>query len=471
MNGRLAKKEKRSMRIPWSAIALSFAFIFNPNISIVDPLPDFFGYIILSLSLVKLSFICEGLTDARRAFERMILIDGAKILALLWVFGIDAASERNSSLLLWSFVFGCLEIGFLAPALVKLFDGLSELGNFHKNTAIHGSDKPGGHSYTDKLKLFSVFFVVFKAVMALLPELADLTNASYDETTAFVNIYRYIAVMRGFCFVPVLIVGVVWLVKSVKYFARIRSDKILCESVEKLYTEKILPKDGIFTIRNVKVATWFFVASSILSIDFKLDGVNLFPDILVIAFMIPALAYFCKTTNLNIKAPIAFMSVYGVSVILSDLLEAYFLSKYTYNAIEKSDAAFLTYCIYVGSVVLKSVIFVCLLAVIFKEIRCVVEAHTGYVRGREIDSDGEKARILELHNELGRGFGRVIDVAIVFVLSDVLCSLYGAFYAFMDKNMGWFTIVNIACAIIFISATVRAVSDLREAVQTKYMLE
>jgi hypothetical protein len=165
------------------------------------------------------------------------------------------------------------------------------------------------------------------------------------------------------------------------------------------------------------------------------------------------------------------MSVYGVSVILSDLLEAYFLSKYTYNAIEKSDAAFLTYCIYVGSVVLKSVIFVCLLAVIFKEIRCVVEAHTGYVRGREIDSDGEKARILELHNELGRGFGRVIDVAIVFVLSDVLCSLYGAFYAFMDKNMGWFTIVNIACAIIFISATVRAVSDLREAVQTKYMLE
>ena len=89
------KKSKREAQIPWIAFSVAFLFIFNPNISIVDLLPDFFGYIILSVSLVKLSMISEGLVEARKAFERMIIIDGAKLLALIWVFGIDVSSARS----------------------------------------------------------------------------------------------------------------------------------------------------------------------------------------------------------------------------------------------------------------------------------------------------------------------------------------------------------------------------------------
>ncbi|MBP3370424.1 MAG: hypothetical protein J6L85_06700 [Clostridia bacterium] len=473
MNGSssLAKKEKYAARIPWGAIALSFVFFFNPNVSIVDPLPDFIGHIILSLSLVKLSLVCEGLTDARRAFERMILIDGAKLLALLWVFGIEATSERNSSLMLWSFVFGFLEIAFLAPAFVKLFDGFTELGNFHKNTAIHGSSKPGGHSYTDKLKKLSVFLVVFKAVMAFLPELADLTNASYDETSAFIGIYRYIGIMRALCFVPVLAVGIVWLAKALRYVSRIKADKILCESVENTYREKILPKDGIFTVRHVKIATWFFVVAAVLTIDFELDGVNIFPDILVLGFVILSFVYFCKSTKLSFKLPTVMMALYGVSAVLADLADTYYHGRYTYSSMETSSEVFMIYVFYVVAVALKGAIFVGLLAVIFLQLRRVIEGHTGYVRGKEIHSDGEEARILEIHNELSKNFIRVLDVAIVYVLSDILCALYGAFYAFANRNMGWFSIINVACAILFIGMSVRAVSDLREAVQTKYMLE
>ena len=155
------KKSKREAQIPWIAFSVAFLFIFNPNISIVDLLPDFFGYIILSVSLVKLSMISEGLVEARKAFERMIIIDGAKLLALIWVFGIDVSSARSSSLLLFSFVFGVFEIIFLAPAFIKLFEGFGELGNFHVNTSIHGSKKNGGKSYTEKIRNFSVFFVHF----------------------------------------------------------------------------------------------------------------------------------------------------------------------------------------------------------------------------------------------------------------------------------------------------------------------
>ena len=81
--------------------------------------------------------------------------------------------------------------------------------------------RSGGVSYTDKLKTFSLFFVVLKAVMCVLPELAALGNTSYDEGSAFFNLYRYIGVMRGLCFIPVLAVGVVWLAFTVRYFINI----------------------------------------------------------------------------------------------------------------------------------------------------------------------------------------------------------------------------------------------------------
>ena len=307
--------------------------------------------------------------------------------------------------------------------------------------------------------------------MVVLPELTNLTTTSYNEHSLFFGMYRYIGVLRGICFVPVLIVGIVWLCKIISYFNRIRKDKVFCESVSGSYAQKVLPKQGIFTIRNVKVATWFFVAAAVLTIDFKLDDKNIFPDIFVALLMIPALIYFCKSTKISAKGSYIFIGLYGLSSVLTSLAGAYFDANYTYNTIEKSQEAFVVYLVYVGLVALSSILFISMLAVIFKQIRKVVEDHTGYVLGREIHSEGERARTAELQGELNKNFVRVIDFAIVYVLSDILCSLYGAFYAFMDKNMGWFSVINIACAIIFISVSVRAVGELREVVQTKYMLE
>ena len=466
------KRSAQSARIPWSAIAFAFVFMFNPYISIVDPLPDFIGYIILSTSLVKLSMLSEGIAEARRAFERMILIDGAKFLALIWVFGIDAASERNSSLLLWSFVFGLLEVAFLAPSFAKLFDGFGELGNFHVNFAIHGSKYINGKSHTEKMKSLSVFFVVFRAVMTLLPELSALGSTSAIENSNVIDLYRYIGVMRGFCFIPTLAVGICWLVRGIRYVSRIRRDTEFCESVSGAYREKIIPKEGIFVIRNVKSATWLFLAAMVLTIDIKLDDVNILPDILVLAALVPAYIYLSKSTKVNKTSLIVTAALYAVTSVLTVFTEIYYEEKYiTYNAMARSSEALGGYLIYVCSVALHGIVLICLLASWCSAYKKVIEAHTGYVRGREIESEGERARIAEVHKELGRGFGWMVDAAILYVLSDVAYALYGAFYAFLNKNFGWLGLVNLVCGVFFVAMVLKALGELREAVETKYMLE
>ncbi len=465
----LTSVNTKKIKMPWLVMALGFVFILNPNITVIDFMPDFLGYIIISLSLTKLSYMSETLAEAKKAFERMILIDGGKTLAILWIFGMESANERASSLLLWSFVFGVLEAIFLIPTYIKLFRGLSELGDFHTNTSIHNTN--GKKSHTDKIKIFTIAFIVFKAFMTVLPEFADLTNASYDESSIFVNIYRYIGVMRALSFIPVLLVGIIWFVCIVRYFLRIKNDTVFNGSLIEKYEKQILPKRGKFVIRYVKTAAWFLVISAVLSLDFKIEGRNVIPDLLVLAAMIPSFVIFSRAVHKIRKIEIFSFVTYALVSIASYTADIYYLENYTYNAMNKNTTAFAVYLVCVVLVALKGISFVCMLSLLIKRIGSVVESHTGYVSGREIHSEGEQRRINEVQRELKREFTLVFDVAVLYVLSDVIYSLFGAIYAFLRHNAGYLNVVNLAFGLLFIGMVVRATDALKDAVRTKYMLE
>ena len=310
-------------QISWGLFAVAFLFLFNPNITIIDPLPDFLGYIILSVALSKLAMINEHIYEAKRAFDRMIIVDIGKIIAILWVFGIDSVSEQNTSLLLWSFIFGVLEILFAIPAFTKLFEGLSTLGNFHSNFSIHGTSKKSQKSYTQKIKSFTVFFIIFKAIFTCLPELSVLGTTLYDETSNFTFIYNYIGVMRMFAVIPVLIVGIVFLVKAIQYFLRIKSDREFVNELNTEYSNKRLAKTGMFAIRDVKIATLFFVLGSILTLDFVFENVNIVPDILVVVALSLSLIYFSKVAKFKKKLVIIMLAVYSVITLFEEYLKLY----------------------------------------------------------------------------------------------------------------------------------------------------
>ena len=73
-------KMTEKKQIPWGLFIIAGVFLFNPNIAIFDFLPDFIGYIILSIALTKLAMLDDNLYEAKRAFDRMIIVDIGKIL-------------------------------------------------------------------------------------------------------------------------------------------------------------------------------------------------------------------------------------------------------------------------------------------------------------------------------------------------------------------------------------------------------
>ena len=55
-------------------ISLSLIFLFNPNISAVDVLPDFIGYFILSAGISKLADLNFHFAEAQSYFNKLIKI-------------------------------------------------------------------------------------------------------------------------------------------------------------------------------------------------------------------------------------------------------------------------------------------------------------------------------------------------------------------------------------------------------------
>lgn len=462
---------RKKNNISYGMFALAFVFLFNPCISIIDPLPDLIGYFFLSLALSKIAMINEVLYDARRAFERLVIIDAGKIISVFWVFGINTVSERNISLLLWSFVFGVVEVIFVVPAYLKLFEGFSMLGNFHSNTSIHGKKGNKKRSYTDFVKGFSLFFVVFKAVFTCLPEITVLGHSNYNESSHFLNLYRYIGVIRGFCIIPVLIIGFIWLISMVKYFIRISKDVTFVDSINNEYQKKKTTKTGAFVIKDVKIATVFMVIASVFCIDFNLDGINILPDLVVVISLGLALFYFSKTAKLKKKFTVITFSLFAIATIFEDYIRYYFADNYYYNAINKNGEAFSVYLATVIAVAVEGIILILVYISMAKALQKVVSEHTGYVLGKEIDSDAERKQILAVQKRLNRNFSILADFALICALADTFASLYGAFYAFLNKNFGWMTLISTVCRLLFVGMTVKAVSELKESVQTKYMLE
>ena len=460
----------RKSNISYGMLAVAFVFLFNPNMAIIDPLPDLLGYVILSIALSKICMISETLYEAKRAIERLIIIDAGKIISIFWVFGIDAVSERNTSLLLWSFVFAVLECIFVIPAYAKLFAGFSSLGNFYPNTAIHGK-KRGKASYTDHIKSFSILFVIFKAILTCLPELTVLTNVSYDEGSRFVNLYRYIGVIRGFCIIPLLAVGIAWLISVIKYFVRISKDKSFTAAVNEEYSKKRMTKNGAFVIKDVSIATFFMVVASIFGIDFSLDGINILPDILIVISLAISLFYFSRTAKIKKGFAIVAFSLFAIATLAEDYLRYYFADNFYYNAINKNGEAFGYYLATVIAVAIEGLLLVLVYIAMSRALKAVVSEHTGYVLGKEIESEGEKKQILAVQKRLNKNFSKIIDFAVICALADAFGSLYGAFYAFLNKSLGWMGLLSIICGLMLIGVTVRATSNLKEAVQTKYMLE
>ncbi len=446
----------------WGVI-VSFFFLFNPNINIIDILPDFFGYAIIYFSLSKISELNDDISEARKGFLRMIVIDIVKFCSIFMVFGMSYSQEQNTMLLLFSLVFAVIEMIVLLPAYNNLFGGLLALGYRYPNKAVVGSRREGTKkNYTDKAKKMARFFVIFKAAMYALPEFSVLGTQSYDESAAgMISIYEYIGLLRSMSIFATFICGIIWLAVEISYFRRVLRDKEFIGAISDEFREKILPKDSIFTRKTLKVVFFMFCVAAFLCFDLRLDDKNVLPDILA-AIVLAISAFVIRKQMKKVANVLIPFVVYTFAAVGAEIAEYRFFSEYFYSAVDRNDAAYSAYTTMLLFSLVKAVGFLIAVWGITNVLRWVIENHTGFsVPEATVRVDDKIAKV---HKSLNKKIYIVWASAIVCAASDL-------FYDFGTKNYNFAGIVNTVGVFIFFITIYAVTSNIMEEVESKYILE
>lgn len=463
------EKTEKTKRISFSAIAVSFVFLFNPSISIIDVLPDFIGYIILTLALTRLADLNDTFWEAQKKFKMLIILDALKILAIFWSFSMASGNERNSSLLLWSFVFAVFDVVFLVPALIKLFSGMTELAFAHEGAYLLKTDKKGKNP-TDKIRRLSIIFVIFKAVVTFLPELTELTSSYYWELMIKppkVDLYRYVGALRFLALMLALAFGIFWLVRIIGYFTKVGKDKTFMDSLNRAYEEKVLTKKGLFIKRRVNIAGYLFLAATVASFDFRFDGVNIIPDILVIPLIAVALAMLGKVVRVSRVKSIVFCTLSGVSFAAYYVVDILFQRKFYDNGIEiiwRSEEAMSMYVIMLVLAVLAAISFVLLASFVFGCYNDVIAFGTAVENIDERNAHLVQSFADENKKRLDMRLMICFITLCVYAVSDIC-------YAAFSKAFGAMFLINTVGAIALFVVFLNFFLMLRAILEDKYKLE
>ena len=295
-------------------------FIMNPNLNIIDILPDFIGALLIMKGLYNVSQIYPQFNDSLEYFRKFAIISVLKTVSLPVIFIISAT--EITWLLLLSFVFGCLEIFYGLMSFSTLFEGF-----------YYSAQRGAGESVFvgyDKIKTFTLVFVCFKPLASILPEFTSLSSEDYGTVTdtgvvSYAGLRLPLMVMF---FILALAVGIVWYIFMRKYLKRVFADDEYMSSLCEKYYRYSEDSPQLVERRTVFSALMLFVASAVCSLELKLDGINYIPHMLGAFFFILAFSRVKKTFGKNAKAGMILSYVYLVLSAVSWGFSFFFTKKY-----------------------------------------------------------------------------------------------------------------------------------------------
>lgn len=336
-------------------------FFVNPNVNIIDIIPDFFGLMLMFHSLRKLRDLSSDIEKTRIAVIKLIIIDLLKQAALAWTI---FSSSEAGFLLVFTLCFTIVELIFFTSMLSSFFNGLLFLGTMHD-----GSDTL---KHLSGIKNASLVLFAVREILTLAPELMYLR---IDEELGYL-----IADFKGgvvvLSVVLQLISGIIWLIFITRYISVVKSDQQFFDNLTEKYNTTVLPRKNLFTERAIKRGIYMFGAAVLLTTNLFLDGVNFIPGyISAIAFIL--MIILLKKYIKNVAVSVLAASIYLCTATAYEIFNNVFAEKYYNFGISKN---FESYHMYITTTVLsaiKALSLILLLLIILRIVIGLINDHTG----------------------------------------------------------------------------------------------
>lgn len=453
---------KKKKNVSWGNIIVSLIFIFNPNIGLVDILPDAIGYILLFRGLSRISMIDDRIGEAYSLFVRLFYITLVRLASLFITFSVLPLTDRNTALLLFSFTFDVLELIALVPAIIKLFDGILYLAERHGGEAAYCRAGKSRRTVTERARNTALVFVFAKAFCGTLPEFATLSSHRGWDETAVGRMHLYIGMFRTVGIICSLVFGVVFLVVTLRYIDRLRKETSYVERLTAVYDAEIGSRTDYLARRAISAAFGYFSVAAVLTIDFSLDNFNILPDVLsalcLIAGLLTVRKYIASWKKTAIIA-----SVYGVVASVIMVLEGIFASRYYVDAIDVDPETYTFHiCICLVHTV-AALLFIATVTVFTRKTMAeIIDKHTGFSMTSN-DTYDPTAKIRQLHRELRK---RLVVLVVLSIASAVICVIS----KFFVTTLGFLWIFGFVIDAVYAIYTFKVLGEIKEQIDYKYML-
>lgn len=484
------KKNVKSA-IPFGLLIASLVFFFNPNIQLVDFLPDLFGYIFLVSGLYYLADLNESIGEAREKFKKMFFVSAAKLIVFLMAFGgLVSPQEQSTFILLATLTFCVIELLILIPATRSLFAGMMQLATKFGSAAIFAArvrplpqePKKGFRTPArkrafekrvirvrhqnatrrcalEKLQTLTLIFVFLKPIVALIPEFSALSSTEYNE--GLVDFYDFITLFRGFATVLMLPLAIYWVCRVIRFLRALRRDTAFCDACLDCYRTEVQPRTDLFIRRAVYTALSVVGLGMIFSLDFYIEYYNIIPDTLCAVFVIAGILLLRRYVT-NVKPVVAAAAAYGIMTLVSSALTIRFNTLYYFNAIYKDDAAMLTFYGAGVATIVENLLFLLMLWMLIRVMKQMISRYSGF-SVTSADDPQSSERVRRVHADLNR-------TLYIFFSGAVACALTGVMYEFFKPQVPFIWMIDFAVTVVYIYLFYRSTWEIKEQVEYKYML-
>jgi len=457
--------KKYLMGIP--LISAGFLFFFLPDFTVLDILPDFIGYLLISAGLTKFSDMYEEIAEAKKLFSRLALLGVAKILSVFIVFGVTDGAERPTTILMTMFVLSAAELIMIIPAYIKLFDGITYMGTRENGFSVFrkpSEKRIRRRSYTDRIKRSTLIFAVAKNILAVLPEMLALSGADTVQSYNYSR-YDFINHFRVISMIIILIMGIVWIIKIRKYFSNLKKDTPFIERLNEKYEKEVLNTKTRFLVRRIKNSLLIFGLGAVLALDLYVDGnagFNLIPDFFVaVCFAVAAVMIGEKKCIYKLMS-IASSATYGIISIASYIFINYFNSDFHPKDVSRKVAAFNRWSIALTISAAETVCFIIMIASVSMLLYQVVKKHCGYIPiHASIDPVAKSKAIFDR-------LKKYICITFVFGALSGSAIFFRVFSFGINAISEWSWMIELVFEIIFAISFIYSLLKINEEVEEKY---
>ena len=461
---------------------ISLIFLFNPNISVVDPLPDFFAFYFISRLLLRAGDTAPYFEEARRSAIHLTWLGVAKLASLFVIAIVRGANNSDFDIVaLFSLVFMAGEIIISVNFIRNLFRALFYLGERGDKPSIYTKLKDGTRFSVDPDVLCNVsyLFVVVKCLSYSLPFMLLLTNDPYASAASPRGLFPTVLTITALL---TLAIGLVWLIHAIRYAAlTVKSgdfdsalDNMMSDEARYTFERKKL-------VRALSSVPTLFALASVFSLQIAFSGyrnINIVPNLIIgVLFFILATKLEDKKTRL----PLMISSlVYAAASATAHLFHIRFLRQFEYFELLKSEDARRAYLSVEIWGAIEFIAFVAMTLFLLLALRRFLLDNTGISRNsekyRETDRRFHRSILARTYVMIALGaLSGAARFLSVFINSEVqLVQLNPNDFvaeAIPAPSLPWFGALAFFIAIIYIAYSFYHASYIKEELRAKNFIE